>query len=58
MAVKDVIPIRSKVSLPVFHFSYNSCSQKGVIGFPLLMFLSKVSKSFLNGTEELEKRKA
>lgn len=58
MTVKDVIPIRSKVSLCVFHFSCKSCSEKGVIGFPFVVFLSVVSKSFLNGSEELEKRKA
>lgn len=39
----------------MFHFSCNICSQQGVTEFPSIVCLSKISKTFLSDTAELER---
>lgn len=45
----------SKLSLPTFHFSCHICSQQGVTELPFIVPLSKISKTFLSDTAELER---
>lgn len=44
-----------KLSLTIFHYSGNICSQQGVTEFSLIMSLSKNSKTFLSDTAELQR---